>query len=80
LSIVKVRMVFYNLFAFLLMVSGFTLASITMFPDEASKLNLLGYFSFCSFAPISSVILLLFGVIGLFLLIRSVKSNRKKSQ
>jgi len=47
---------------------GFIVLSlITFIPSEASKLNRLGYYSVCSFVPISSGILLAFSLVFLYL-------------
>jgi hypothetical protein len=57
-------------------VSGFlgvgfiALAIITLLPAAASKANLLGYFGVCSWAPNSTVMLLVFATASLFLALR----------
>ena len=43
------------------------LCIITLIPDEASKLNGLGYYSVCSFVPISTGILLVLSAAFLLL-------------
>ncbi len=43
------------------------LSIITLLPDDASKLNRLGYYSVCSFVPISTGILLVLSGVFLFL-------------
>lgn len=45
----------------------FTMALITLLPSVASKPNRLGYYSICSFSPISTFMLLIFS--ALFLLV-----------
>ena len=46
------------------------LAIITLLPSAASKANLLGYFGVCSWAPNSTVMLLVFATASLFLALR----------
>jgi len=46
------------------------LAIITLLPAAASKANLLGYFGVCSWAPNSTVMLLVFATASLFLALR----------
>jgi hypothetical protein len=59
-----------------LILSGFfgigfvALAVITLLPAAASKPNLLGYYSVCSWAPNSTVILVFFVVISLMLALK----------
>jgi len=59
-----------------LFVSGFfgigfvVLALITLLPAEASKLNRLGYYGVCSFAPVSTLILSVLSAAFLVLLIK----------
>lgn len=51
------HMLFKGFFSF--MGLGFLVLSVfTLIPAEASKLNRLGYYSICSYSPISSIILL----------------------
>ncbi|MFX1357131.1 MAG: hypothetical protein ACFFA8_07575 [Promethearchaeota archaeon] len=70
------KIIFFTI-AIALLLSGFTLSIMTILPDTASKPCLLGYYAHCSFAPISSIILFTFGLLGLFLLIKLVKSGKK---
>ena len=44
---------------------------MTLLPDQASKPNYLGYYSTCSFAPYSTLILFALVVIGVVLLIKT---------
>jgi len=59
-----------------LFVSGFfgigfvVLALITLLPAEASKLNRLGYYGVCSFAPVSTLILSVLSAAFIVLLIK----------
>ena len=47
-------------------------AILTLIPDStASKESMLGYFAHCSFAPISTIILILTAVIFSYILIRT---------
>jgi len=59
-----------------LFVSGFfgigfaVLALITLLPATASKLNRLGYYGVCSFAPVSTMILFVLSAAFIVLLIK----------
>ena len=46
------------------------LSLITLLPATASKPNLLGYYSVCSFAPKSTAILIVFAAASLILVLR----------
>lgn len=48
----------------------FTLTLITLVPAEASKLNLLGYYSVCSWAPNSTVMLFFLAIMSLMMALR----------
>jgi hypothetical protein len=47
--------------------SFIVLALITLLPAEASKTNLLGYYSVCSWAPNSTISLIIFSSISLMI-------------
>ena len=64
----------------LLSVGFFAMALITLLPAEASKPNRVGYYSVCSFSPISTLILLIFSAIFILIVYRlfySVRSSEK---
>jgi len=69
-----IKRIIYIITSFALLINGFLWGTMTLLPDDASKPCLLGYYARCSFAPISSIILLSLGVIGLILAIKSIKS------
>jgi hypothetical protein len=51
---------------FLFMGLGFLVLSVfTLIPSHASKLNRLGYYSICSYSPISTMILLALSAVSL---------------
>lgn len=49
------------------------LALITLLPAEASKPNRIGYYGVCSFAPVSTVTLLVLSAAFIILLIKLVR-------
>ena len=51
------------------------LAIITLLPAEASKPNLLGYYSVCSWAPNSTILLIVAAVISLIIAFRTKRMN-----
>ena len=58
------KMLLKGFFSF--MCFGFLVLSVfTLIPSHASKLNRLGYYSICSYSPISSMILLALSAISL---------------
>jgi hypothetical protein len=55
---------------------GFTaLSLITLLPAEASKLNRLGYYGVCSYAPISSTLLVLMAM-SLLLIVNRLRNAK----
>lgn len=50
------------------------LAFITLLPATASKPNMLGYYGVCSFAPVSTIILLVLSAAFILLGVRMIKS------
>lgn len=65
--------------------TGFvTMALITLLPSDASKPNMLGYYSVCSYTPISTLILIslsaLFIMIGYSIFYRFNSTQMKPSQ
>ena len=58
------RMLFKGFFSF--MGLGFLVSSVfTLIPSQASKLNRLGYYSICSYSPISTMILFALSAVSL---------------
>jgi hypothetical protein len=53
------------------------MALITLLPAAASKPNRLGYFSVCSYAPISTIILLFLSAISMLLSYKVLKSLKR---
>jgi hypothetical protein len=51
------------------------LAAITLLPAAARNPNMLDYYSVCSFAPVSSIILFAFAIIFMLLGLRMFKSS-----
>ena len=65
-----------GLFSSVLGIGFVALASITLLPAAASKPNGLGYYGVCSFAPVSTIILLIFSVVFLLLSYKMIKNLR----
>ena len=65
-TITRVVGVVQTAFMSLMGVGFVALSAITLIPEEASKLNRLGYYSVCSFAPVSTAILFTLSVAFLF--------------
>jgi hypothetical protein len=78
MKIKKIKKIFIVLFGLILMLAGFILGIMTFLPDNASKTCLIGYYAHCSFAPISSVILLTLGLLGLILIIIMFRKNKRE--
>jgi hypothetical protein len=50
---------------------GFTAMSLmTLLPATASKPNLLGYYGVCSFAPMSTALLIVFAAVSMFIALK----------
>ena len=49
------------------------LSIITLIPDDASKLNRLGYYSVCSFTPFSTGLLLVFSAVSLLFALKKYR-------
>jgi len=64
------------LFSSFLGIGFVALASITLLPAAASKPNRLGYYGVCSYAPVSTIILLIFSVVFLLLGYKVIKTLR----
>jgi peptidoglycan biosynthesis protein MviN/MurJ (putative lipid II flippase) len=56
----------------------FVLTLITLLPAEASKLNRLGYYSVCSFAPMSTTILIILSAMFFLLTYKMFKRIRAR--
>lgn len=54
------------------------LAVLTLLPNKAaSKVNLFGYQSICTFAPASTIILVVLAAAGLFFSVKKLSSKKK---
>ena len=54
-----------------------TLSVFTLIPAEASKVNRLGYYSICSYSPISSIILLSLAIVMVRMAFRKTRVSSK---
>jgi len=78
-----IKLFFMTLYVILIVGLSFGTASasiITILPAEASKVNHLGYYSTCSFAPYSTIILFSLAILGFILLIKFVKRLVRQSK
>lgn len=65
-----------GLFSSFLGIGFVALASITLLPAAASRPNRLGYYGVCSYAPVSTMILLIFSVVFMLLGYEVIKTLR----
>lgn len=68
----------YIIFLGGLIIGGIFSGIMTLIPDEASKPCYLGYYAHCSFTPFSTLILFTMTVIGAILLIKLIKTLKRK--
>ncbi len=66
-----ILLIFYVTIVIALIVAPIAPGIMTLLPSEASKPNYLGYYSICSFAPFSTIILLALVIIGVILLVKT---------
>ena len=78
-----IKLFFMTVYAILILGLSFGTVSasiITILPAEASKVNPLGYYSTCSFAPYSTIILFSLAILGFILLFKFVKHLVRQSK
>lgn len=71
-TITKIAGLFFSAFFAIGLIA---LAFITLLPAMASKPNMLDYYSVCSFAPVSTIILFSFSIVFVLLGLRMLKSS-----
>jgi len=72
--------ILYTTFVITLLFGTAVAGILILLPAEASKANLIGYYSTCAFAPISSIILFSLTFVGFILLMKLWRKFAKKSK
>lgn len=67
----NIQQLAYQGFLALMSLGFIVLGAITLIPASASKMNRLNYFSVCSWAPYSTIILLVFSAVCVVLLYKA---------
>ena len=74
---------FYVMFIFAMVAGGISSGILTLIPAETigfggGNMNYIGYYSICSFAPYSSLMLLIMALIGIYPMIKIIQILQRK--